>query len=365
MIKFLDLGKQYQSIKAEIDTAMAEVIADTAFVGGKYVKRFEMEFAHFQNAEHCVAVGNGTDALEIAIESLELPPGSEVAVPANSFIASSEAVSRAGHKVLFVDCDPDNYTLSLTDLKAKLTPQTKAIMPVHLYGHACDMDAIMDIARESGLRVIEDCAQAHGCEYKNRRVGSIGDIAAFSFYPGKNLGAYGDGGAILTNDESLAVRARMIANHGRIEKYNHEFEGRNSRMDGLQGAILSTKLRHLEGWLEARRSVAASYLAGLADCGDLVLPLIESWTHHVYHLFVIRTGYRDDLQGYLKEAGVQTGVHYPIALTKLKAYRRYGLATADLVANAYDSTLLSLPMGEHLSSAEVDKVVMRIRSFYD
>ena len=157
----------------------------------------------------------------------------------------------------------------------------------------------------------------------------------------------------------------MIANHGRIEKYNHEFEGRNSRMDGLQGAILSTKLRHLEGWLEARRSVAASYLAGLADCGDLVLPLVESWTRHVYHLFVIRTGSRDDLKGYLKEAGVQTGIHYPIALTKLKAYRRYGLATADLVANAYDSTLLSLPMGEHLSSAEVDKVVMRIRSFDD
>lgn len=363
MIKFLDLGKQYESIKTEIDNAVASVIADAAFVGGKYATKFEGEFAQFTNAAHCVGVGNGTDALEIAIEALALPKGSEIAVPANSFIASSEAVTRMGHDVLFIDCDPRNYTISVCDLKAKISSRTAAVMPVHLYGHPCDMDALLEVARNANLKVIEDCAQAHGCEFKTQRVGCIGDIGAYSFYPGKNLGAYGDAGCIVTNDEEFAQRARMIANHGRIEKYNHEFEGRNSRMDGLQAAILSVKLRYLEGWLETRRSVASLYLDKLAGCADLQLPFVEDWARHVYHLFVIRSSRRDALREHLTRAGIQTGIHYPISLPKLRAYRRYGLEAAPLVANDYGSTLLSLPMGEHLEPDEAETVALEVAAF--
>ena len=231
MVKFLDLKSQYDSIKDEIDEAIKNVISETAFIGGKYVEQFEKEFAEFCQAKYCQGVANGTDALEIVIEALDLPKGSEIIVPANSFIASSESVTRSGHKVVFCDCDESNYTISIPSLKSKITPNTKAIIAVHLYGHPCDMDEILAIAKEHNLKVIEDCAQSHGAEYKGKRVGAIGDAGTFSFYPGKNLGAYGDGGAIVTNDKELATKCKMIANHGRIEKYNHEFEGRNSRLD--------------------------------------------------------------------------------------------------------------------------------------
>ncbi|MBE0594453.1 MAG: DegT/DnrJ/EryC1/StrS family aminotransferase, partial [Gemmatimonadales bacterium] len=236
MIKFLDLYAQYLSIKPDIDAAIANTIRDSAFIGGAGVEGFESSFAAFQSAEHCVGVGNGTDAIEIIIEALGLPRRSEVIVPANSFIASSEAVTRSGCRVVFADVDPRTYLLDPEDVRRRITSRTSAIMAVHLYGQPADMDRLRGIASERGLRIIEDCAQAHGAEYRGRRVGTLGDAGSFSFYPGKNLGAYGDGGAITTNDAALARQCRMIANHGRIDKYNHEFEGRNSRLDGLQAA---------------------------------------------------------------------------------------------------------------------------------
>jgi dTDP-4-amino-4,6-dideoxygalactose transaminase len=363
MIKFLDLSKQYNDLKEEIDEAIKNVISETAFIGGKYVTKFEKEFATYQEAKYCIGVGNGTDALEIAIESLNLPKGSEIIVPANSFIASSEAITRSGHKVIFCDCDENNYTISIPSIKTKLTENTKAIMAVHLYGHPCDMDEILDIAKGNDLKVIEDCAQAHGAEYKGKKIGAIGDIGTFSFYPGKNLGAYGDGGAIVTNDENLAKKCKMIANHGRIEKYNHEFEGRNSRLDGLQSAILSVKLKHLDKWTDARIKVADYYIENLKDVKNIVLPKREDWAKQVYHLFVIRTPKRDELQAYLKDNGISSGVHYPISLPKLKAYEYTNQANEEFFANSSDSELLSLPIGDHLDIKELDLVINTIKIY--
>jgi dTDP-4-amino-4,6-dideoxygalactose transaminase len=363
MVRFLDLRRQYESIQGEVDAAIRAVLADTAFVSGPHARRFEEEFAAFQRVAHCVAMANGTDAIEIALEALDLPPGSEVIVPANSFIASSEAVTRSGLRVVFADCDPGTYTLSPADVERRITPRTSAIMAVHLYGHPCDMDALLAIAARHGLRVIEDCAQAHGAEYRGRRVGGIGDLATWSFYPGKNLGAYGDAGAVTTNDAALAKRCRMIANHGRVAKYDHEFEGRNSRMDGLQGAILSAKLPHLEGWLDTRIALADEYRRVLADA-DLVLPAAEPWARHVYHLFVVRTPERDALQRWLSEQGVETGIHYPIALPKLKAYEYLGQAGEPTFANGADGQLLSLPIGEHLEPADLATVARAVEGFF-
>ena len=355
-VKFLDLQAQYNSIATDIDSAIASVIRDAAFVGGSRVTMFERKFAEYQAATHCIGVANGTDALEIALEALELPAGSEVIVPANSFIASAEAVTRAGHRVVFADIDPETYNLDPADVARRLTSRTAAIVAVHLYGQPCDMDAICDLARRHSLRVVEDCAQAHGAEYKGRRVGTIGDVGTFSFYPGKNLGAYGDAGAIVTADAEIAQRCRMIANHGRIAKYDHQLEGRNSRLDGLQAAILEVKLRYLETWLDRRKAVAARYRAGLAGVGTVILPVQRPDVRHVYHLFVIRTQRRDALAAHLQARHIQTGIHYPIALPKLQAYRHLGMADAPMHANRLDSELLSLPMGEHLSDPDVDAV---------
>ena len=294
---------------------------------------------------------------------MDLPKSSEIIVPANSFIASAEAVTRVGHRVVFCDCD-ENYTISIKSLKEKITPKTKAIIAVHLYGHSCDMDRILKIAKEYNLKVIEDCAQAHGAEYKGKKVGGFGDIGTFSFYPGKNLGAYGDGGAIVTNNENLAKKCKMIANHGRIEKYNHEFEGRNSRLDGLQAAILSVKLKYLDNWINIRIKIADYYLKNLKDINDIILPKREKWAKQVYHLFVIRTKERDKLQKYLKENGIQTGIHYPISLPKLKAYKYLNQDKENFFANMVDSELLSLPIGEHLSEDDLKKVVNAIKGFF-
>jgi dTDP-4-amino-4,6-dideoxygalactose transaminase len=364
MIKFLDLLAQYRSIRPEIDAAIAGVIERSAYVGGDEVAAFEREFAAYQQATHCVGVGNGTDAIEIALEALGLPRGSEVIVPANSFIASSEAVTRCGLRVLFADADPETYTLSPADVRRRVTSRTSAIVAVHLYGQPCDMEEILAIARERRLKVLEDCAQAHGSEYHGRRVGALAEVGAFSFYPGKNLGAYGDGGAITTDDPELAKRCRMIANHGRIDKYNHEFEGRNSRLDGLQAAILRVKLRHLDGWIHRREQVAQEYLRSLAGVGDLVLPRIAEGRRHALHLFVVRTARRDALAEHLKGLGIQTGVHYPISLPKLAAYAYLGQAKEAMFANQSDRQLLSLPMGEHLDAAAVQEVVSGVKAFF-
>jgi dTDP-4-amino-4,6-dideoxygalactose transaminase len=363
MIKFLDLHKQYLSIKKEVDDAIKSVINDSSFIGGKYVNQFEKNFSGYQQVKYCIGVGNGTDALEIAIEALKLPKGSEIIVPGNSFIASAEVVVRAGYKIVFCDVNSDDYTINIEDLKNKITPNTSAIMAVHIYGHPCDMDLLLDIAKQYSIKIIEDCAQAHGAEYKGKKVGAIGDIGCFSFYPGKNLGAYGDGGAIVTNNEELAIKCRMIANHGRIEKYNHEFVGRNSRLDGIQSAILNVKLNYLDIWTENRIEMSNIYIERLKGIPDIVLPIKKEWARQVYHLFVIRYKDRDKLIKEMNVSGVQVGVHYPVALPKLQAFKYLGFDSSKTFYGQSDCELLSLPIGDHISKNEIDEITKIITRF--
>jgi dTDP-4-amino-4,6-dideoxygalactose transaminase len=357
LIKFLDLYAQYLSIKPQMDAAIAGVIADSAYIGGERVKKFEADFATYIGAKHCIGVGNGTDAIEIALKSLDLPQGSKVLVPANSFIATSEAVTNAGFEVVFADAK-DDYTIKL-----EMTKGLKAVICVHLYGQPCDMDEITAFCAKHSLALIEDCAQAHGAQFKGQKVGTFGDVATFSFYPGKNLGAYGDGGAITTNDDALAKKMRMTANHGRTGKYDHEFEGRNSRLDGLQAAVLSVKLPYLDGWLDARNNIASIYLRDLAAT-PLALPKIYNDRRHVWHLFVVRTDRRDELREFLGSHGVESGIHYPIALPKLAAYSYITQNTSDFFACRTDKELLSLPIGEHLSVDDALFVCEKIKQFF-
>lgn len=356
MVPLVDLHKQYLSIKKEIDDAILSVISDSAFIGGKYVKEFEEKFAEFQNSSYCVGVGNGTDALEIAIEALNLEKGSEIIVPANSFISSAEVVVRLGYKIIFCDANQSNYTINLSDLEARITKNTSAIIVVHLYGHPCDMDNILKLTRSKGIKVIEDCAQAHGAEYKNKRVGCIGDIGCFSFYPGKNLGAYGDAGAIVTNNFDLATKSRMIANHGRTAKYNHEFPGRNSRLDGLQAAILTVKLGHLNYWTDHRIEIAQHYFSKLTEIIDLKLPEKNSWAKHVYHLFVVMHPERNKLSDKLASHKIQTGIHYPIALPNLNAFKKLGQQSEKGFAWTCGKDLLSLPIDGSMKVGIVDLI---------
>lgn len=365
IIKFLDLKSQYKSIKNEIDIAISDTIEKSSFIGGQFLEKFEREFAKYQQAKFCIGVGNGTDALEIILESFNFPYHSEVIVPSNSFISSSEAVTRSGLKVVFCDCNEYNYTISLKSLKSKITRKTKAIIAVHLYGHPCDMDEILKIANKNNIKVIEDCAQSHGAEYKGIKVGAIGDAGAFSFYPGKNLGAYGDGGAILTNSEELAIRCKMISNHGRIEKYNHHFEGRNSRLDGLQASILSAKLKHLDVWTNKRIEQAFFYIENLRHIKSIVLPKRENWAKQVYHLFVIRVKNREKLTEFLDKNGIQTGIHYPISLPKLLAYKYLNQSDENFFSNRVDHELLSLPIGEHLSIDDINYIINKIKGYFE
>lgn len=364
MIKFLDLYGQYQKIAGDMDAAIQRVIKNSSFIGGEDVKGFEAEFSAYQSAKHCIAVGNGTDAIEIILEAMAFEPGSEVIVPANSFIASSEAVTREGYRVVFADADPLTYTLNVADVERRITPKTRAIVAVHLYGQPADLAGLLALCDKHGLKLIEDCAQAHGAEFQGRRVGAIGHAGTFSFYPGKNLGAYGDAGAITTNDDTLALKCRMIANHGRTGKYDHSFEGRNSRLDGLQAAILRVKLPHLDTWLATRRRIAALYSEGLKDVGDLKLPTTAEGRLHSFHLYVIRTAERERLASFLNERGIQTGVHYPIALPKLAAYDYLGQGAEPMFANRTDKELLSLPMGDHLTDEDAQSVVAAVRAFF-
>lgn len=363
-VKFLDLKAQYDSIRSDIDAAVARILDNCSFIGGPDVAGFEAEFAEFQHAEHCVGVANGTDAIEIAIEALQLERGSEILVPANSFIASSEAVSRGGHSVVFCEPTADQYTIDPEDVARRITERTAAIIGVHLYGNPCDMTALRTLADRHRLAIIEDAAQAHGAEWQGRRVGAIGDIGTFSFYPGKNLGAYGDAGAIVTNNSDLAKRCRMIANHGRIEKYNHLFEGRNSRLDGLQAAVLRVKLRSLDSWVSRRNEIAFRYRAQLGDVTELVLPGAVANARHAYHLFVVRTPRRDELKSFLAEQGIETGIHYPIALPDLPAYQHMRDSRTPQRASELAPQLLSLPIGEHLSDEQVDYVCAAVRAFF-
>ena len=364
-IPFVDLKSQYMTIKSEIDKAIKNVISDTAFIGGKYVKNFESEFANYCEARYCIGVGNGTDALFISLKALDVGKGDEVITAANSFIATSEAISATGAKVVFVDCHPDYYTIDVSKIEEKITERTKVIIPVHLYGQPADIDPILNISKKYNLKVIEDTAQAHGAVYKDKKVGSFGDIACFSFYPGKNMGAYGDAGCIVTNNEELSIKCRMLANHGRIEKYNHEFEGYNSRLDGLQAAILSVKLKYLDEWNEKRRKVADLYNKLLVEIREVITPKELENVQPVYHLYVIRTQERDKLQNYLHENGIKTGIHYLIGLPFLKAYKYLNHKPEDFpVTYKYQNEALSLPIYPEITEDMICYVSDKIKILF-
>jgi len=360
-VPFVDLKIQYERIRHEIDQAIDMVINDSAFIGGKYLKKFEEEFAHFCETKYCVGVGNGTDALYIAMRALGIGKGDEVITVANSFIATSEAITMAGARVVFVDCYPETYNIDVEKAASAITPHTKAILPVHLYGQPANMPALKKIAEQYGLFLIEDASQAHGAEISGKRVGSFGDLACFSFYPSKNLGAYGDGGAVITDSEDLAMTCRKISDHGRVKKYDHEFEGVNSRLDGIQSAILSAKLKHLEDWTEKRRALAAFYGELLKDSG-VITPRESEGVRHVYHLYVVRVKNRDAVQATLMDKGILTGIHYPIALPNLLAYRYQGYNPKDFpVATQFSREVLSLPIYPELERSRVEYVCQELR----
>jgi dTDP-4-amino-4,6-dideoxygalactose transaminase len=365
-IPLVDLKAQYERIKDEINAAIQEVIATSAFIGGPCVRAFEEAFAKFCGVKHCIGVGNGTDALFIALKSLGIGAGDEVITASNSFIATSEVITMTGAQVVFCDIDPKTYNIDVSQIEAKIAPQTKAIIPVHLYGQPADMDPLLELARRYGLKIVEDAAQAHGARYKGQMVGSLGDAACFSFYPGKNLGAYGDGGAIVTNDDELALKIRMFANHGRVDKYDHKIEGMNSRLDGLQAAILSVKLKYLEEWTEARRQLAYLYNNLLAD-SEIVTPVEIENARSVYHLYVVRlrNDTRDLVSQELLRRGIAVGIHYPIALPNLKAYSHLSEEERRCPeATSASQEILSLPLFPELNKAEVQYIAETLKESY-
>lgn len=363
-VPFVDLTAQYSEHRVEFDAALAGVIEKNAFIGGEPVREFEHKYAKKYGVDHCVSCGNGTDAIYIALRMLGIGPGDEVITTAASWISTSETISQTGATPVFVDVD-EYYLIDADLIERAITPRTRAVIPVHLYGQAAQMTRIVEICAEHDLRLVEDCAQAHFAEWCGQRVGTFGDVATFSFYPGKNLGAWGDAGAIVTNDGDLARKCRMFANHGALVKHQHEMEGINSRMDGLQAALLTAKLKHVDVWSSARQKVAALYDDMLADVGDLRVPVVRHGATHVYHLYVVHTAYRDQLKSYLAEHEIQALVHYPTALPLLRAYAHLGVESASIpVAAENQHRILSLPMFPEMSQEMVEHVVKTIRRFF-
>jgi dTDP-4-amino-4,6-dideoxygalactose transaminase len=361
-VPFADLHAQYLTIKDEIDRAIAEVIRTSAFVRGPFVDKFEEDYAALMEARHCVSCADGTAALYIAMHALGIRPGDEVITSAHSWISSSETISQHGAVPVFADIDPATYTVDAAAIEAKITERTVGIIPVHLYGQPADMAAIMAIAERHGLWVIEDCAQAHLAAFEGRKVGRFGAAATWSFYPGKNLGAMGDAGAITTDDPDLAYRMARFARHGGIKKHDHEIEGINSRLDGLQAAILGVKLPHLEQWTTARQAIAAAYDAGLGNV--VATPRVAPGRSHVYHLYVIEHEARDALKQHLDAQGIQTTINYPRALPFLPAYARFGATSEDFPhAHAMQSRILSLPMFAEMTGEQRDWVIAAVREF--
>lgn len=362
-IPFVDLYAQYLSIQGEIDTAIRDVICESSFIRGPHVDSFEKAWSETIGVKHCISCANGTDALYISMRALGVKPGDEVITTAHSWISSSETITQAGGRVVFVDTDYDTFTLDPALIESKITSSTVGIIPVHLYGQAADMDPIMAIAKKHNLWVIEDCAQAHLARYKGKLVGTFGNLATFSFYPGKNLGAYGDAGCILTNDDRLADWSATYARHG--GKGGHVMEGINSRLDGLQAAILKVKLPHLSSWTESRCRVASHYDKMLRGIGDIVTPKVGPDRDHVYHLYVIRTGMRDSLKKYLAEAGVSTVLNYPKALPFYPAYAYLQHTTEDFpVAHANQGRILSLPIYPEMDHEMIAYVTGCISQFF-
>lgn len=362
-IPFVDLHAQYLTIRPEIDAAIADIIARTDFIRGAKVEAFERAWAQKLGVKHCVSCANGTDALYIAMRGLGLKPGDEVITTAHSWISTTETITQAGGRVVFCDTDDVTFTIDPSLIESKITSRTVGIIPVHLYGQACDMSAIMAIAKKHSLWVIEDCAQAHLARFDGQLVGTFGNAATFSFYPGKNLGAYGDAGALVTNDDRLAEWTSIYSRHG--GKGEHLMEGINSRMDGLQGAILSVKLPYLDAWTKARRAVAARYDATLKGVGDIVTPVIATRRDHVYHLYVIRSAKRDELKRHLAEAGVSTVLNYPKALPFYPAYAYLGHSPSDF-PDSYSNQgrILSLPIYPEMSDDMITFVADTISGFF-
>ncbi len=363
-VSFVDVSRQYEAIKHELKDSLENVMQKGHFILGDEVEQFEKEFAEFCGVKHCVGVASGTDALHLALRALGIGEGDEVLLPANTFIATALAVSYVGAQPVFVDVEPRTYTIDVDKLREKINKKTKAIIAVHLYGQMADMDGLMALAKEFHLRVIEDACQAHGALYKNKKAGSFGDIACFSFYPTKNLGCYGDGGAVVTQNDEFAARIQSLRNYGQTEKYHYREIGYNSRLDEVQAAVLRVKLRHLPSYIEARRTCANAYAAELRDT-DLVIPEEDDGRYHTYHLYVVRTAKRDALVEWLTARGVTTLIHYPVPLHLQEAYEPLQYHAGDFpIAEQCSQEILSLPMFPELKKEEVTYVTNAIGDFF-
>jgi dTDP-4-amino-4,6-dideoxygalactose transaminase len=361
-VPFLDLKSHHAPILEEINVAIREVIDSAAFAGGPFVARFEQDFAAFCNSPHAVGVASGTDALWFALLAMGIGPGDEVITVPNSFMATAEAISYCGATPVFVDVDERTYTMDPEKLDRAVTSRTKAIIPVHLFGQPADMDPILEFTRANGLSVIEDAAQAHGAVYKGRKVGTLGDAACFSFYPGKNLGAFGEAGAVVTNSDELDKKIRILRDHGQIRKYYHSMIGWNGRMDGIQGAVLQIKLRHLEKGNGLRRSHAAHYDAAFREIDELVTPFCPAHLTPVYHIYAVRVQERNRVMRFLADKGIGTGVHYPVPIHLQEAYRDLGYGPGSFpIAEKCAEEFLSLPMFPELTPEQLDYVVRRVK----
>ena len=363
-VPFLDLKAQYESIKEEINAAIQQVLESCAFAGGPFVEKFEKEFAAFCQCEYCIGVGSGTEALWLSLLALGIGQGDEVITIPNTFIATAEAINFTGANPVFVDIEEETYNINPNLIEAAITPKTKGIIPVHIFGQMANMDPIMEIARTNKLFVIEDACQAHGADYKDRRAGSIGDTGCFSFYPGKNLGAYGEAGAVTTNNSELGEKVATLRDHGQTKKYHHNRIGWNARMDGLQGAVLKVKLKHLPAWNEARREKAMIYNDLLSGIDGLILPYAANDAKHVYHVYAIRTQNRDRLINFLREKEIHCGIHYPSPVHLQKAYQYLGYSKGSFsVAERCAGEMVSLPMFPELTLNQINAVTTEISNF--
>jgi len=365
-VPFVDLYAQYLDLKSDIDSAIENVIRETAFIGGSYVKEFEGNFAKQYGVKHCVSVANGTDAIYIVLKMLGIGKGDEVITVANSWISTSETIGQTGATPVFIDTEPDYFTIDADKIEQKITHKTKAVIPVHLYGQSADIEKIRKICDKHNLILIEDCAQAHFAQFNDKFVGTFGKAATFSFYPGKNLGAYGDAGCIITNDDDLAENFRMYANHGALKKHHHKIEGINSRLDGLQAAILDAKLPHIHDWNKKRLENALYYNELLKVCPHVDVPKIRENSKHIFHLYVIKTEKRDELQAFLNENGVQTAIHYPTPQPLMEAYKYQNNTENDFpVTSKNQKKIISLPMFPELTHEQIEYVVDLIKKFFN
>jgi dTDP-4-amino-4,6-dideoxygalactose transaminase len=361
-VPFIDLGAHHSPIRAELDAAIARVVDSGAFAGGPFVEKFEQEFAAYCGCEHAIGLGSGTEALWLSLLACGIGPGDEVITVPNTFMATAEAITYCGARPVFVDVDDYTYTMDPAGLESALTPRTKAIIPVHLFGQCADMDPILDFARQNNLIVIEDAAQAHGAKYKQRIAGTMGLVGCFSFYPGKNLGALGEAGAIITNDQTLDERIRVLRDHGQVHKYHHSDIGWNCRMDGIQAAVLSVKLKHLDRCNALRRRHATAYDEAFAQVEDIVTPVAADYAEHVYHVYAVRVQEREHALWSLGKKGIQLGIHYPVPIHRQKAYQFLGYGIGSFpVAEMLAHELLSLPMFPELTRPQIDMVVYALK----